>query len=261
MQSLRKLVILSLLIAFVGCTDSSERKENKVQAALASIQQTKVDPIKKNISEASTSLKQSMTSIISESQVKKGLEKLLARYDGQMTYNANINDPDAFRFLDDPATFTLGELVAEGQLFHKDFMDPSLDLTALQRDVTHLLKVIPAHYNELEKRGLLAKEEIPTRLYQLTLLQKEISGGTDENALETLVLMHDGREPHPATDAALRLVFEGNISGESFNSTLKQFASSSDAKLRNATLLFQEELSDRAKEDPRFKIFGIITER
>lgn len=255
-----KPIIVPILLIAAGC-QMGESQRDKTPLMVGTIKSSTADASYSSIQASTISMKSAMSTIISESKVEDGVKALLSRYDGKMVYNANINDPKSIRYLDDPATFVFAELVSEGQIYRKDFLDQDVDVAPLQKDVSGLLQTIPLNLKELDQSKILPSKEVATKLYQLERLQMELDGTSAESALEHLVRMHDGQPNHPAIDAALMLVFEGQISPEHFTSALKNFSSVPDESLQNSTSLFKEELEKRSLTDPRLSFLKIAQEK
>ncbi|OGQ35271.1 MAG: hypothetical protein A3F16_02930 [Deltaproteobacteria bacterium RIFCSPHIGHO2_12_FULL_43_9] len=250
------ILLLFISIPFAGCQGGDSHK-NLIQAEVKNIKSAEIKSSQESLQASSKNLKESMMKLISESRVEEGMKAILSRYDGKMTYNADMNNPNSIRYLDDPATFVLAELVVEGQLYRRDFLSAELDLTPLQKDLSGLLQVIPTHYRELNRNNILPAADVSKRLYHLVMLQKELDGTSSEAPLEQLVRMHNGEANHPATEAALMILFEGHISSEEFVSALKHFSTIPDENLQISTALFREDLYRRAATDPRLSFLRI----
>lgn len=247
-------IFASLIL--IGC-QSGESPKEQTQTEIKRIKSVEVGASSDSIQLSAKTIKEAMSILIAESKVEDGMRAILGRYDGKMTYNSNVNDQNSIRYLDDPSTLVLAELVAEGQLYRKDFLSDNLDLAPLQKDIHGLIQTIPTHYKELNRNKILMTSDVSKKLYQLVMLQKELDGTSPEAPLEQLVRMHNGVINHPSLEAALMILFEGHITSDEFASALKHFSTIPDENLQISTALFKEDLEKRALTDPRLSFLKI----
>lgn len=256
MRLCNHILLFFAALTFVGC-QSGESRNELAQTEVKKIKSVEVKASSDSIQASSKIIKEGMSALIAESKIEDGMKAILTRYDGKMTYNSNINDSNSIRYLDDPATFVLAELVTEGQLYRKDFLNNNLELTLLQKDIQSLLYTIPNHYKELNRNKILLTADVSRRLYHLVMLQKELDGTSSEASLEQLVRMYNGETNHPALEAALMILFEGHISSEDFASALRHFSTIPDESLQNSVALFRDDLENKAVTDPRLSFLKI----